>query len=192
MSVVVALEHAGGVTVACDSFLGNNDLQDKICAPKWWRAGQLLVAWAGDLKIPQIVEHAGWRMRQRKGEADQAFVRRYAERVRQVHLEKRVAIEATDYLLVYKGKCYVAQYDASLVRSGNGYAAIGVGDELALGALALSLAELPLLEPKKRLGKVLDAVLVHCTKVAKDWLFEFVPTEPNVPAPSEDVSFPLG
>lgn len=193
MTVIVAMEHPGGVTVACDSFLGNDDVRVEMVGPKWWKAGALLVAWAGGVKIPQVVEHAGWRMRQRKNEPDQAFVQRYAERIRAQHIEKRIACSESSYLLVYHGKCYEMETsDASLTRSGHGYAAIGHGEEYALGAMAYSLAREPLLGPQQRLEYVLDAVLLHCPKVAKDWHFEFVPTDSRAAAQPPDGIISLG
>lgn len=187
MTAIVAIEHGAGVLVACDSFLGNGAEADRIAEPKWWRASGILVAYAGDIKVPQLAAAAPKRLRHRAGEADAAFVQRYAEALRAIHRERHIALGHTDYLLAYRGRAYVAQGDASLVRSAFGYAAIGAGYRRALTALALSCAREPALAPQERALAVLAAVAQHCPTVAPPWRWVDLPyLQPAPEAAPED------
>lgn len=192
MTVCIAIEHAGGVLVACDSFLGNFDERDVVAAPKWWRASGILIAYAGELRVPQLAAAAPKRLRHRRDESDAAYVGRYAEALRALHRARHVALSDTDYLLCYRGGAYVMQSDASLVRSGYGYAAIGEAG--VLRALAYSFLREPDLPPRERAAAVLDAEARHFTRCVPPWRFvdlplppapEAVPDGPAVVRPAE-------
>lgn len=136
--------------------------------PKWFYKGSnLLIAYAGDLRAAQTAEIAP-RFRRRHGhEAEQAYVQGVVvEAVRHAHKAYEAAKKDADFafLVAYNGKLYTIQEDYSVVRSHYGYAAIGAGQYLALGALAALDEALP---PRERLERALKAAARHATTVCR-------------------------
>jgi len=179
MTVVVAVESPGGVLVGCDAFVGNADSRDVTVAPKWWRRAGLLIAYAGDILVPQVAACAPARFRRRVLESDADFVTRYARALREIHRERRVSFGQTDYLIAYRDGAYLVQSDATVVRSAHGYAAIGAGEDFALGSLATSEGR----PPMARVTAALEAAERHATQVARPWRFAALsaPQDPSPP-----------
>lgn len=168
MTAVCGIEHPEGVWLGTDSFIGNESIRDVTDRPKWFYRGRyLLVAYAGALRGAQVASLAPPTRRQRLNEADQDYlVRAVVESIRQAHKSYEVqkpADDGTDYLIGYNGCLYMMQDDYSILRSKHGYAAIGVGQDMALGALAALQGE-PL-EPKVMIERALRAAARHCPQV---------------------------
>lgn len=161
MSVVIALESPSGVVVGCDSWFGNEDTSDSLDREKWFTVGEVLVCWVGDARVPHAAEHAGWRHRRRRGEGAHSLVRRLAERLRALHLKRRVAVAETDYMFVCDGRVWLGDSYAVVTHSRHGYSAIGAGADFALGSLASTEGD-----PELRVQWALLAAERHSPKVA--------------------------
>jgi ATP-dependent protease HslVU (ClpYQ) peptidase subunit len=163
MTCLVALERGGRVWVGSDSFLGTDDIRDNIDHPKWFRRSGVLIGYAGSLRAAQVVENfADFRKRER-GEPELCYlVGVVALAFRKALNASRVRLSTTEFLLAYRGKAYVLQNDYSVVRSSHGYTAIGVGAELANGALSV-LAEN--MDARDVVERALRAAERHSTKV---------------------------
>lgn len=170
MTACLAIEYDGGVLLACDSFLGTDDVRDETPSPKWWCAGPLVVGYAGGLTIPQAMARAPRAPRRRPGEPAEALVQRYAARLHAAHRAARVALDETDYVIAYAGVAWVVQPDASVARSARGYVAIGAGADYALGSLATTRGA-----PARRAKRALVAAARHCAQVAPPYRAVEVP-----------------
>ena len=58
MTLCIAIESPSGVVVASDSFFGNERTSDRIDRPKWFRAGPLFVAFAGE-RVAEVCWSSG-------------------------------------------------------------------------------------------------------------------------------------
>jgi len=133
MTCIVALEDGPSVVVGCDAFIGGESDRDLIDRPKWWRIGRALVAFAGSFNVAQLAESARVRTPSR-GTRPRAFALYLAREWRKVCAE--VTREEPSLLVAIGGEAWVIQGDWSVVRSSHGYASIGCGAPVALGALA--------------------------------------------------------
>lgn len=176
MTCIAALEHPGGVWIGSDSFLGNEDEVDLIQGPKWVRKGELLIAYAGDVRPAQLLTHC-LHVRKRKADEDVeaylvvevvASIRRlYAKEA--VTSAEAVASSPTEYLFILDGKAFRVWSDLSVLRSPRGFTAIGVGAPFALAALAAT-ADNP--DPRARVVKALEVSALLCPAVRAPFVYE--------------------
>lgn len=169
MTVVVAVEHAGGVVLGCDSFLGSTSTNVTVDRPKWWANGSVIVAYAGSLRGAQVAEHwlAPFR-RAKRGETDESYlVTCVSASIRAAHEEvggdpeKLVSENGSVYLVAYRGRAYLLQGDYSVAHAAHGYLAIGAGEDVALGAMAATDGQ----PARDRVQRALEASARHCPMV---------------------------
>lgn len=160
MSVAVAVEATGGVVAGCDSFLG--DESGAACVldrPKWWRASRdLVVLWTGDLAAAQAAERARPWPRQRAGEGDEPYLVRVAATIRAAQGAPK---EADPYLFVLRGAVWTLAGGWSVHRAAEGYAAVGAGADVAVGALHATRRR----AAAARVLAALQAAAAHCEAV---------------------------
>lgn len=166
MTCVVAVEHGGRVWMGSDSFMGSEQSRDTLDQPKMFRVGTgLLVGFAGAFRAAQLAQY-GLTVRQRRsGELEMAYlVTAVAKSLQKAHRDACLpGASRADFLIALAGKVYTLQEDYSVLRSAHGYAAIGAGCDVALGALAVLSPEL---SPRKRVEAALAAAAKHHPQVA--------------------------
>lgn len=142
MTVVVAVDwDDGAVVVGCDSSIVRDDARETVDTPKWWIHHGVLVAFAGDLHAARIAREAHHRQRA-PGVDVLAYVERLNARTRAALRRERIAMDSLDLLVAVRGRAYVIASNA-VTRSEYGYAAIGSGEEYALGSLASTERQAP-------------------------------------------------
>ncbi len=159
MTCVVAVEDGDGVVVGCDAFMGTDIERDVGDRPKWWRVGRALVAFAGSFSVAQTAEGVRARPPPRRKPA-RAWVLSLAKRYR--HACASVTRDEPFLLVAIDGEVWAIQPDWSVVRSAHGYAAIGAGAPVALGALAATVG----VDAETRVRSALEASARHTTQVA--------------------------
>jgi ATP-dependent protease HslVU (ClpYQ) peptidase subunit len=80
--------------------------------------------------------------------------------------DDRGAISGGVFLVGYKAHLYEVHYEYQIFRSADGYAAIGSGQDFALGSLASTAY---LLDPEKRVAVALRAAARHCVSVVSPY-----------------------
>lgn len=171
MTCVIGLETAEGVWMGSDSFFGTDEVCDLIDHPKWFTKGTLTFGWAGDARPAQIVEHDLHYRGPRKGEKSLPYLVKVV--TKSIHNGLRDAgcnlrhpgatdETGTSFLVVFRGKLYMIQGDYSIVRSPRGCAAIGVGSDIALGAVSALRGRLP---PQEAVKEALTLAAEWCCQV---------------------------
>lgn len=168
MTIVVAVEHPDGVHLGCDSAITADDALDASHDPKWWRRGEVLVAYAGDLRAVALARATHARQRAPREDLD-AYAERLASRTRAMLRAERIASHELELMLVARGRVYTISAGVVL-RSAYGYAAIGSGTDLALG----SLASTEYSDPDTRVRLALEATVRHSSACAAPLHFECV------------------
>jgi ATP-dependent protease HslVU (ClpYQ) peptidase subunit len=168
MTCIVALESEGKVYLGSDSFLGTGVIRDVIDTPKFFVKDDLVIAYAGGVRPAQLVEHDLKVRKRRKNESDMTYlINVVVESIKKALERHGVPTQPdkseTDFIIVYQHKIYVLQGDFSLVRSNLGFAAIGVGQDYAYGALTiLSKLQIP---SQTKVQMALEAAEKMCPQV---------------------------
>lgn len=132
----------GRVVIGTDSFIGTYESKDSIDSPKVFRVGPIAIAYAGGMRVPQLLQHTLKVPRYSEKNASLWTVS-LAEQVRQLLVEHGAVgtssedghTNAAEMLICVKGKVYLLQGDFAVFRMQRGYAAIGAGAPYALGSL---------------------------------------------------------
>lgn len=175
MTLILGVEHAGGVWVGGDSFVGTDATRDAVDRPKFWTRGSLLIGFAGSIRGSQAAQRIATYARQRAGEDDLAYlVRAVAEPIRRAHAAVETCREGGfAALIALKGRVYSLQPDYAILRSRHGYGAVGSGEDGALTALAVTAGHV--MSPRPRVLAVLEAVARHHNHVSAPFFDVNVP-----------------
>lgn len=163
MTCCVALEHNDKVYLGSDSFMGNSNSRDQMDRPKFFQKGEKLhIAFAGDIRGAQVVEHDIKFRAMKADETEEAYLvvevaRKLQAKFNKEGLVKTVESETTngtDFLACINNKVFLIQNDFSVVRSRHGFAGIGNGSDYALGAMAAMKTSK--LDPRKKVFRALE------------------------------------
>lgn len=169
MTCIIGLETNDSVVVGSDSFLGNTSVKYQLDRPKWFfREPDLLVAYAGDIIAAQLMELIPKFAKQRRTEDDQAYLQReVVGAIRAVHKLQWEKDRNADFelLIAYRGKLYTLMSNYGLYRNMHKYAAIGAGEDIAIGVMAG--LELSKLKPKEKVLKALALTKRHSPLVSE-------------------------
>ncbi len=169
MTCLIGFEQDGEAWIGGDSFFGSDKWRDVMDRPKIFSRGKLLFAFSGNFYAGQIVETIPSFAAQRAREDDILYlIRAVASPIWKLHQEKEVAIvrgadDSFSALIGYNSRIYAMLDDYSIVRSKYGYMAIGIGEQYALGALAVTGH----LKGQERAEAVLAASAKHCSLVCR-------------------------
>jgi ATP-dependent protease HslVU (ClpYQ) peptidase subunit len=175
VTCVLGIEHPGGVLLASDSYTGDDQFREAIDRPKWfYRSPTFAIAYAGDFRPAQVIEFCPPFRKQKRGEACRDYlVRVVADGFRRECEARGVKMKNHDnaYLLAFRGLLYTLQEDFSLVRSNDGYSAIGGGQNFALGALAATASR----PARERARLALFAAAKHSNAAIPPYYYVDVP-----------------
>jgi len=148
----------GGIVLAGDSFCGDDSISDHCADPKVYAVGPLGVCLAGGIRPEQVLHKTAEALvsnRQKKGKGisakwvQNAFIDRLRENLQAYgSLESRNGINIMSncsFLFCIEGRILNMDEDFSIWESVYPYSAIGMGRELAYGALSalVDCANLP-------------------------------------------------
>ncbi len=171
MTCIIGFEQDGEAWIGGDSFFGSDKWRDVMDRPKIFSRGKLLFAFAGNFYPGQIIETIPAFAAQRRNEDDILYlIRAVSTPIWKLHQEKHIQLsreptsdDTFSALIGYNNRVYMLLDDYSIVRSKNGYCAIGIGEAYALGALAVTGH----LKPQERAEAVLAASAKHCALVCR-------------------------
>lgn len=166
MTCIVAIEHDGVVHLGSDSFLGGAFTRDQLDRPKFFTKGsRFAIAFAGGIRGAQIVEHDISFRKKKRTEDEETYL--VVEVAKKLHVgfkragnniidEGKIDSHDADFLVCINGKIFVIQDDYSVIRSRHGFAAIGAGQDFALGALSCLSKNSIDLSPKEKVKAALE------------------------------------
>jgi ATP-dependent protease HslVU (ClpYQ) peptidase subunit len=168
VTCIVAVEHAGGVTMGADRAGSNGHSLDAVDNPKIVTNGPILVGYCGSFRMGQLLEHAlvvptlrrnvdpdAWVTLDLMGAVRAAFKEHGWAKV-----ENGVA-EGGSWLLAVHGRAYQIQEDYSAIRSAAGDYAIGSGTYHAEGSLHTTRGQ----PAHDRVAAALEAAAHYCVSV---------------------------
>jgi ATP-dependent protease HslVU (ClpYQ) peptidase subunit len=167
MTCIVAVEYEGGVVMASDSFIGNEESAELSAEPKiserdgiaiGFCGGVLITTWLSGIKIPS----------RKRAHSPRDYVSQLAMGLRSAAIEARVAgsdgesspSSGSLLLVACGGQAWVVQPDFSVYRSAHGYTSIGSGAAYALGSLTTTRGA-----PRHRARAAIQAAIRHCPSV---------------------------
>lgn len=162
MTAIAALEYPGGVILGSDSCVSYEEYFHVEDAPKYFRAGDALVALAGGVRAGLVAEALLALRAPRRGERDVVYLTAVVgEALRQAFEATATPHKDVSGLVVWRGAAYVLDSDLGVSHPACGYAAAGSAELLTLGALAAT----PHLAPRARVEAALRVAATHCTGV---------------------------
>lgn len=172
MTCIIALEVDGGVWIGSDAWLGDGATVDRVSAPKVHRAGPWVVGYAGIAGHAQaVLDHLEVGVRSKR--AHDAWIRAVFRRAAKAALASLPSdddgLQAV-FLVLVDGRVWSVDGSCAVTRSAHGYAAIGAGAAVALGALHATAGK----EPRKRILAALHAAAAHADGVAPPFHVEVI------------------
>ena len=149
MTCIVGVEHDGGVTIGGDSALSDQWSGTSMVSTKVWKRGEWVYGGCGSLRAMQILRYIFSAPQLPDDEDDDSLeeylVTEWSEALRAAFLDSGNAkikheVQSTPnswFLFGVRGRLYTMQSDFSVWRNDKGYAAIGSGEQIALGALEI-------------------------------------------------------
>jgi ATP-dependent protease HslVU (ClpYQ) peptidase subunit len=171
MTVIVGVEHEGNVYLGGDSAAVSGWTLQRAADPKVFRhANGFLLGYAGSFRLGQLLRSAFRPPPPAVGEGADAYLAGpFMEALRAMAKEygykaatesptgDRHSSDRWSLLLAFDQRLYGVHSDLQVTRMAEGYGAIGSGDDIALGALAVTSG----VNPRARIRRVLAAVDRH-------------------------------
>lgn len=170
MTAIVGVQHHGQVILGGDSAVSYGDLSVVCRQPKVWVAAPgVLVGVAGDARACDVVRYCLQAPPFDGIDAAAWAARKLAERFREAVKAAHATDSNCDMLLAVGGTLLLLDSDGGVVRPAGGYAAIGSGGTVAMGALH-ALSAMLRLSPRQRVVAALEAAEAHCASVRRPWV----------------------
>lgn len=178
MTVIVGLVHKGRVHLGGDS-AGVCGYQLTVRRdPKVFSNGPYVMGFTSSFRMGQLLQHA-FQAPHPAGSLDQFMVTTFIDALRTCLKDGGWARkdseqeQAGTFLVGVHGRLFVIQGDYQVGEPADGYAAVGCGDELALGALhATATLDMP---PRDRVATALAAADHHSAGVAGPYTYASTP-----------------
>ncbi len=172
MTCIVGLEYPGGVILGSDSFAGgaseNGSVQDSTAVPKVFRVGDYGLGFTSSFRMGDLLRYS--LELPLVGSMPESCIHRHVVTVaipaiRACLKEGGYAGQVTggqeqggNFILAVRGCVFEVQPEYSVMRYRNGYASVGAGCYLAMGALAVTS---PRMDARKRVKAALAAAEKH-------------------------------
>lgn len=163
MTCIVGIEHNGKVIMAADSLAANAYSKCVLAEQKIFKVGKFLIGCAGSGRAAQVIKYSLKVANKKSNQTELEYMcKNFAEAARKVIYEGGVIASKDEADLVdsviligYMGKLYVMEGDFQILQIETSFAAIGSGENVALGAM-YALQGAPI-EPKKKLSIAIQA-----------------------------------
>lgn len=179
MTCIVGISHQGSVTIGGDSAGVSGYSITVRDDTKVFRNGPYLMGFTSSFRMGQLLHHAfAPPPPTNERTLDRFMVTAFVDSVRECLRDggflttKNEAIEGGTFLVGVRGSLFVIESDFQVGRNTDGYAAIGCGQDIALGSLHTSAA----LPPKKRVKLALQAAAHHSAGVAAPFTIRAINT----------------
>ncbi|MFI1972061.1 hypothetical protein [Streptomyces cinnamoneus] len=174
MTVIVGLVQSGRVYLGGDS-AGVSGLRITVRRdPKIFRNGPYAMGFTTSFRMGQLLHHA-FKAPMPKGDLDRFMSTVFVDRLRKCLKDGGWASKDSEqekagtFLVGVQGRLFAVYDDYQIAEPADGYAAVGCGDEFALGALHAT--ESLNLKPRKRLVLALEAASHHSAGVSAPFTF---------------------
>jgi hypothetical protein len=185
VTAIVAFENEDGAWIGADSFYGGPENADCLAdeTPKLFEVGPLLIAVSGSLRLGQLIQYALPAPVPTVGEADAAFMVRFANSLAALLREHDHASKgdrngsslpcdgASEVVALYRGRAYAITGSFSVSRTRRGYYAGGSGWAFICGALSVTSG----MEPEARIKAALAAAADHSPTVRPPFIIRHQP-----------------
>lgn len=177
MTIIAAVEHDGGVTIACDTLVAD-DIGKYVMHPsqkKISNNGDWIVGAAGRMRVGQVVQAMKMPPSPPPNVEIGSYMARYVTKALQEEFEE-VGLDLTDsgqkfishseLLLAVNGTAWTVSEDYAICRATNpigpynGVLALGSGASVALGAYYAHAADKSRAAPKKIVQKMVEAAML--------------------------------
>ena len=194
MTCIVGIEHETGVYIGGDS-AGIAGWELTVRAdPKVFRVGEFLYGIAGSFRMGNLLRYAFVPPPppKKRKHLDAYMVTAFIDTLRAVveaggTREKKNEVESlhnSSFLVAVRGRLFEIDSDFQVGRPASGYAAIGCGSSVALGALHALVVGVGLTHPTDCVAAALRAAEAHNIGVRGPFIIEHLPTTPKAPAPA--------
>ncbi|MEU1311029.1 hypothetical protein ABZ419_19365 [Streptomyces cinnamoneus] len=178
MTVIVGLVHEDQVHIGGDSAgVGGCRLTIRK-DPKVFRNGPYGMGFCGSFRMGQLLHHA-FKAPKPKGDLDRFMTTKFVNKLRACLKEAGWARKESEqeqggtFLVGIYGRLFIVYGDYQVAEPADGYAAVGCGNEFALGALhATATTDLT---PRERLTAALAAASHHSTDVCEPFTYTTAP-----------------
>ncbi len=168
MTCVVGIETKTGAIIGADSFIGSSAYADSKASAKVFSHNGWTIGVAGSARFANLLEHV-FEWPQAPKTDDMGAVVRVAIDIGKAAAADDLCFSASsgqrslesEVMLVAAGRIYTGASNLGMYRSRRGYAAIGSGDQYALGALHATKDH----PPRDRVLAALRAAAAHATTV---------------------------
>lgn len=179
MTLIVGIEHEGGVYLGADSGNWRGDgLESSNATPKLCQVGPLLVGLCGAQRLNNLVRYGIGDLPAARGDAERYLVLEFIPRLRDALLaagamgkdqEGRDSADGA-MLVACGGMVFTISNEMCVARNTFGYAATGhpTAIAIALGVLACTARR----EPEERIRQALEVAEDHCDAVRGPYVFE--------------------
>ncbi|MGK5543545.1 hypothetical protein ACSNOH_02205 [Streptomyces sp. URMC 127] len=147
--------------------------------PKVFRNGPYALGFCGSFRMGQLLHHA-FKTPKPKGDLDAFMTTRFVNKLRTCLKEAGWARKESEqekagtFLVGIHGRLFIVYPDYQVAEPADGYAAVGCGNEFALGALhATATANL---QARERLTTALTAASHHSTDVCEPFTYTTAPS----------------
>ncbi|MFC0600378.1 hypothetical protein [Streptomyces palmae] len=182
MTVIVGLVHNGRVHLGGDS-AGVSGFSITVRRdPKIFRNGPYAMGFTTSFRMGQLLHHA-FKAPKPKGDLDRFMTTVFVDALRSCLKDGGWARKESDqeqagtFLVGIHGRLFTVHDDYQIAEPADGYAAVGCGDEYALGALHAT-ANLDL-KPRKRLTLALEAAGYHSAGVSAPFTYTSTRKNPS-------------
>lgn len=172
MTCIVGVEFKGQVYLAGDKQGTGWNGKSNYSQPKVFKNGHAIFGFCASYRYGQLLETALRGIIEPANRKDiyPWLCRTFIPEFKKVLDDGGCDEKEGNFLMGLKGQLWEVQNDMSVLRTVDGYAAIGSGEEYARGAFGYALKnDKPLDhdEMKKLLGEVINMTSVHCPSVGK-------------------------
>ena len=165
MTVGVGVVEDGVVYLGYDSMTSNNWIAHNSVTKRPIQKGEMTILVSGSSRAAQLMQYRFDPPEQHKAMSDEEYmVMNVVDEIRRVFhegghasVENEQESSGAEMLIGYHGHLYIVQTDFQVLETHDDYAAIGSGQEVALGSLHSTTSA----SPKKRLRLALEAAAYH-------------------------------
>lgn len=170
MTCIVGIQTSSGVWIGGDSAAVAGDSINVRADEKVFFNGEFLFGFCGSFRVGNLIRYAFTPPSQSCDDDMSFLVNDVVDAMRTLQRDRRAIRRMNEethesdssFLVAYKGRLYSIETDYQIAKPLEGYAAIGSGADVAMGALA---ATEKMRDPRKRVLLALEAAARHCTGV---------------------------
>ncbi len=173
MTCIVGLEHNGSVFMGGDAASSANGNLQRINTPKVFIRQNLIIGYTWSFRMGQLIKHAGddYPPMSEAGDPETYLINSFVPFLQKTFKaggwlkEKDNVKEGGQFLVGLEGELFEIGYDFAVLRSSDGYNAVGSGTYYAMGAM-YSLTKYAVYPPAGTILRALESAAYFSTTVS--------------------------